>query len=101
MGIDCSGLVQAAFLACGTACPGDSDQQANELGEALPPDAAFERNDLVFWKGHVALVADAATFIHANAGHMATVFEPIEDALARIEAQGDGTPTGHRRVMLR
>ena len=25
-GIDCSGLVQAAFLACGIPCPGDSDQ---------------------------------------------------------------------------
>ncbi|MEM9575502.1 MAG: NlpC/P60 family protein [Pseudomonadota bacterium] len=100
-GIDCSGLVQAAFLACGLACPGDSDQQALDLGKALPDDARVERNDLIFWKGHVALVADSATLIHANAGHMATVSEPIDVALARIEAQGDGLPTGRRRPALR
>ncbi len=31
-GIDCSGLVQAALLACGIACPGDSDLQAKAVG---------------------------------------------------------------------
>lgn len=94
-GIDCSGLVQAALLACGIDCPGDSDMQA-ALGH--PATDGYRRNDLLFWKGHVALVSDADTLIHANAHVMATVFEPIEDAIRRIEAQGDGAVTAHRRI---
>ena len=96
-GIDCSGLVQAALLACGTACPGDSDMQET-LGKAA--EGGYVRNDLLFWKGHVALVVDAERLIHANAHAMAVVHEPIEAAIARIAAQGDGPVTGHRRVEL-
>ena len=94
-GIDCSGLVQAALLACGMPCPADSDQQ-QLLGHAT--NETYQRNDLLFWKGHVAIVSDPQTILHANAGAMSTVYEPIDDAIARIEAQGDGPVTGHRRL---
>ena len=97
-GIDCSGLVQAALLACGLPCPGDSDQQAEDLGRALPANTPPQRGDLLFWKGHVAMAADAAMLIHANAYHMAVAYEPIADAVARIAAQGDGLVTAHRRL---
>lgn len=97
-GIDCSGLVQAACLSCGIACPGDSDMQAAGLGTALPPGTPPRRYDLLFWKGHVALVRDAETLLHANAGHMAVVIEPIDAALRRIETQGGGPVTAHRRL---
>jgi hypothetical protein len=52
----------------------------------------------LFWKGHVALVSDETTLIHANAGHMATVFEPIEEAIRRIDRQAGGLPTARRRL---
>ena len=94
-GIDCSGLVQAALLACGIPCPGDSDMQES-LGS--PASGPYKRNDLLFWKGHVALVTDAETLIHANAATMSTTYETIETAIARIEAQGDGPVTAHRRL---
>ena len=94
-GIDCSGLVQAALLACGHPCPGDSDMQM-ALGQDA--NAPYERNDLLFWKGHVALVTDSETLIHANAGAMACVYEPIVAAISRIKAQGDGPVTAHRRL---
>lgn len=97
-GIDCSGLVQAACVACGLPCPGDSDQQARELGEALPENAELRRGDLVFWKGHVAWVADGSTILHANAYHMAVAYEGLSDAIARIESQGDGPVTARRRL---
>lgn len=95
-GIDCSGLVQAALLACGILCPGDSDMQEECVGKACegPP----RRNDLLFWKGHVALVTDAQTLIHANAHAMAVTYEPIADTIARIDAAGDGPVTAHRRI---
>ncbi len=98
LGIDCSGLVQAALLACGSACPGDSDQQQATLGRALSGGSAYRRGDLLFWKGHVALVVDAARMIHANATHMAVVIEDIAAAIARIEAAGDGPVTAHKRL---
>ena len=97
-GLDCSGLVQAACLACGIPCPGDSDQQAKSLGTPLNDPTALQRNDLIFWKGHVALVAAPDRIIHSNAGYMSTVFEPLEAALARIAASGDGKPTSYRRL---
>jgi cell wall-associated NlpC family hydrolase len=97
-GIDCSGLVQAACLACGIPCPGDSDQQENRLGNHLPEGTSPKRNDLLFWKGHVALVVTNSTLIHANAHHMAVAYENIDSALARIEKQGDGRVTSHKRL---
>ncbi|QAX31145.1 C40 family peptidase [Leisingera sp. NJS204] len=96
-GIDCSGLVQAALLACGTACPGDSNMQEAELGEPAP-DTDYQRGDLLFWKGHVAMVRDAETLIHANAHDMAVAIESIGTAIKRIQAQGDGPVTGHKRL---
>lgn len=97
-GMDCSGLVQAACLACNIPCAGDTDQQQETLGTALPYDAKLIRNDVIFWRGHVAMVSDPSTIIHANAGHMATVYEPFCAALDRIETQGDGKPTAFRRL---
>lgn len=96
-GIDCSGLVQAALLACGTPCPGDSDMQEAELGTPAP-DGDWQRGDLLFWKGHVAMLRDEQTLIHANAHDMAVAVEPIEAAISRIEAQGDGPVTAHKRL---
>lgn len=97
-GIDCSGLMQAAFHACGLACPGDSDQQANRLGQEIPADAPVQRGDLFFWRGHVAMATGSDTLIHANAHHMAVVAEGLAQAIARITAQGDGPVTLRRRV---
>lgn len=94
-GIDCSGLVQAALLACGIPCPGDSDQQQSLGQDASAP---YRRNDLLFWKGHVALVTDAETMIHATAHPMATVLEPIDAAIRRIANAGGGPVTAHRRL---
>ncbi len=97
-GIDCSGLVQAACLACGIACPGDSDQQEKVLGEPLPQDAPLRRGDLLFWKGHVAWVAGPDRILHANAHAMAVTYEELEAAIARIEGRGDGPVTCCRRL---
>jgi len=90
LGIDCSGLVQVSLNAAGIGCPRDSDMQQDGLGRAL--DAAeskkLRRGDLMFWKGHVAIVRDADTIVHANAHHMATTIENTSEAIARIKAAG-------------
>lgn len=96
LGLDCSGLVQQALLACGLACPRDADLQ-QALGREIGRDG-FGRNDLVFWKGHVALGLDAERIIHANAHHMAVAIEPLDGAIERINAAGSGEPTAFRRI---
>lgn len=97
-GIDCSGLVQAALLACGIPCPGDSDLQETALDHDIPEGTPLQRGDILFWKGHVAMVVDANRIIHANAHHMSVVYENTSDAIARIGAQGDGPVTARKRL---
>lgn len=85
-GFDCSGLVQAALAACGMPCPRDSDMQETALGRPIDPSGPFQRGDLLFWPGHVAIVETPDMLLHANAFHMMTVREPLAPALARIAA---------------
>jgi len=96
-GVDCSGLVQAALLACGVTCPPDSGQQQGTVGEAIGDDVAVARGDLIFWKGHVAMALDDRRLIHATAFHMAVVVENIKEVIARIADQGHGPVLARRR----
>ena len=82
--------MQIALTASGVACPRDSDMQERALGAAVPTDdlAGLRRGDLMFWKGHVAIVRDERSIVHANAFHMAVAVEPIGEALRRIGDAG-------------
>jgi cell wall-associated NlpC family hydrolase len=98
-GIDCSGLVQLAMRMAGQNVLRDSDMQAAGLGEPLDPGpdyAGLKRGDLVFWKGHVAIMTDTETMIHANGHTMLVSREGLKDAIARIGYLYGG-PTGFRR----
>ena len=94
LGLDCSGLVQQALYAAGRDCPRDSDQQA-AMGE---PVETLRRGDLVFWRGHVAVMVSDTEIVHANAYYMAVVIEPLAEAVARTITRGGGEPTGYRRI---
>lgn len=94
LGLDCSALVQQALLACGRGCPRDTDMQ-QAVGRAVDP-ADLARGDLVFWKGHVAMMLDGQRIIHANAHHMCVAIEPLAEAIARI-TPNSGPPVAYRR----
>ncbi|MDD8023179.1 MAG: NlpC/P60 family protein [Paracoccaceae bacterium] len=96
-GIDCSGLVQLAYAACGWLCPGDTDLQRDRLGSFLPEGATAQRGDLFFWRGHVALAVSDSVLIHANAHSMNVALESIAPCLARIAAAGEGPFYGIKR----
>ena len=97
-GIDCSGLVQAAMIACGLDCPRDSDQQRS-IGREIGSDETIQRGDLVYWDGHIGIMADAETLLHANAFHMAVAYEPLQTARDRILAAGGG-PNGQGDIVM-
>lgn len=98
MGIDCSGLVQVALLLAGVEAPRDTDLQEAALGAPIELDAPLQRGDLVFWKGHVGVMRDAATLLHANATHMQVASEPLDVVCARNAAAGAGPTTSLKRL---
>ncbi|SHG95367.1 SH3 domain-containing protein [Kaistia soli DSM 19436] len=99
LGLDCSALVQLSLAATGIKAPRDSDQQAASLGDVLSDGLLGTRlrGDLVFWKGHVGIVADPETLLHASGYQMEVVAEPLDEAVARIAASA-GLPTVVRRI---
>lgn len=99
LGIDCSGLVQLSLRMTGTAAPRDSDMQEQAVGTQLPLETAhLTRGDLVFWPGHVGIMRDATTLLHANGHHMMVVSEPLAEANARILAKTGSAITRLRRL---
>jgi cell wall-associated NlpC family hydrolase len=100
-GIDCSGLIQSALGAAGIKAPRDSDMMEAALGSPLPLDdplQALRRGDLIFWKGHVGVMRDAETLLHANGWSMKVVSEPLFAARARIAGETHGAITSIRRL---
>jgi cell wall-associated NlpC family hydrolase len=98
-GIDCSGLVQLSMRMAGKHIMRDSDMQAATVGSAIEPGpdfAGLARGDLVFWNGHVAIMTDPATMIHASGHTMTVAHEPLRQAIDRIGYLYGG-PTGFRR----
>jgi len=98
LGIDCSGLAQLTLLSAGILSPRDSGPQSGSIGKALPLDAPLKRGDLVFWKGHVGIMQDSVTLLHATAYSMSVMSEPLATTVARVKAQGYGGITSMRRV---
>lgn len=98
-GIDCSGLVQLSMRMAGISVLRDTDMQASSIGTAMDIGddlAGLRRGDLVFWKGHVAIMLDAVSMIHASGHTMRVTREKLADAVSRI-GHLYGGPTGFRR----
>lgn len=82
-GIDCSGLVQLAHQMAGNRPPRDSDMQRDGYGRAVEM-ADLRRGDLVFWKGHVGIMENPETLLHASGHTMSVTREEFRAAVARI-----------------
>ncbi|MEM7505241.1 MAG: NlpC/P60 family protein [Pseudomonadota bacterium] len=97
-GLDCSALVQLALQAAGRTCPRDSDMQQAGLGRTLDPGTPPRRGDLFFWKGHVGIMTNTETLLHATAYRMQVLKEPLSQAIRRIEAVEFGEVLRHARL---
>lgn len=104
-GIDCSGLVQLAWASAGVQLPRDSDLQLASLGadkDVAPADLArgdLARGDLVFFPGHVGIMADNDNIIHASRQWMEVRVEPLAEVAKRSAAKGNDVPvSGTKRL---
>ncbi|MGV3553516.1 C40 family peptidase [Rhizobium sp.] len=94
-GLDCSGLVQLSMMMSGKAVLRDTDMQRASIGTEIGR-GDLQRGDLVFWKGHVAIMTDGETMIHASGFTMDVSHEGLDDAIRRIEPMY-GLPLVYRR----
>jgi cell wall-associated NlpC family hydrolase len=96
-GLDCSGLVQLAMMMSGEKVLRDTDMQRASIGTEIGR-GDLKRGDLVFWKGHVAIMTDENTMIHASGFTMDVSHEGLDDAIRRIEPMY-GLPLIYRRPL--
>ncbi len=70
--------------------------QAAGLGEPIAREE-LKRGDFVFWKGHVAIMEDEKTIVHAN-GHTMTTAAKISPPPWNASAGSTSSRRGYRRL---
>ena len=83
-GIDCSGLIQILFNFNNKFFPRDTKDQVKFLKKNINI-KNIKKNDIIFWKGHVALALSKDKLIHAYGPLKKTVIMNIQKAISRIE----------------
>jgi len=84
IGIDCSALLQLSYQTYGENIPRNTSQQVKLKKKDIKGIEDLERGCVVFWKGHVGIMIDRLNCIHANAFHMQTNIEPLNQIINRM-----------------
>ena len=82
-GIDCSGLIQLFFNFNNKYCPRDTKDQIKYFKKKVKL-KNIKKNDLVFWRGHVAVAISRNSLIHAYGPLKKTLIMPIKKTIDRI-----------------
>ena len=96
-GIDCSGLIQLFFNFNNKFCPRDAKDQIKYFKRKVKL-KNIKKNDLIFWKGHVAIAISKQELIHAYGPLKSTVCMPIKKTINRIYKTANLKVIGIRRV---
>ena len=83
-GIDCSALIQVCLNFNNQFCPRDSGQQENFFKRNIRL-KNIKKNDIIYWKGHVALALSNKRLIHAYGPRKKTVIMNIPKTIERIK----------------
>ena len=83
-GIDCSALVQLCFTFNNQYFPRDSKDQLKHLKKKIQR-KNVKKNDLFFWKGHVAIAISKKNLIHAYGPFKKVITMNIDKTIKRIK----------------
>jgi cell wall-associated NlpC family hydrolase len=84
IGIDCSALLQLSYQTYGENIPRNTSQQVKFKKKHIKNIDDLKRGCVIFWKGHVGIMIDKFNCIHANAFHMQTKIETLNQIIDRI-----------------
>ena len=85
IGLDCSALLQLSYQTYGENIPRNSIDQLSLKKKIIIDKNSLERGFTVFWKGHVGIMTDEKSCIHANAFNMEVTKEPLADIISRTK----------------
>ena len=83
-GIDCSALIQVCLNFNNEYCPRDTKDQIKYFKRNIRL-KKIKKNDIIFWKGHVALALSNKKLIHAYCPLKKTIVVDIDKTLKRID----------------
>jgi len=83
-GIDCSALIQVCLNFNNRFCPRDSSQQVKFFKRSVSLNN-IKRNDIIYWKGHVALAISNKKLIHAYGPKKLTLIMNIKKTITLIK----------------
>jgi len=96
-GIDCSGLIQVYLNYNNKFCPRDVKDQIRYFKKKVKF-TNIKKNDLIFWKGHVAVIISKKKLIHAYGPLKKVVVMPIKKTIERIHQTANLKVVGIRRI---
>ena len=96
-GIDCSALVQLCLNQNNKFCPRDSKDQENYFKKRVNF-KNIKKNDIIFWKGHVAVALSKNKLIHAYGPMKKVVVMDIKKTINRIKRTANLDVTSIRRI---
>ena len=96
-GVDCSGLIQLFLNFNNMFCPRDAKDQIKYFKKKIRL-TNIKKNDLIFWKGHVAVAISKAKLVHAYGPYKKTVIMPISKTIDRIYRTANLKVIGIRRI---
>jgi cell wall-associated NlpC family hydrolase len=83
-GIDCSALVQIFFNYNNKFCPRDAKDQVKYFKNDIKL-KEIKKNDVIFWKGHVAIALSKKKLIHAYGPAKKTLVMDVEKTIKLIK----------------
>ena len=96
-GIDCSALIQIFFNFNNKFCPRDTKDQVKYFKKNIKL-KNIKKNDIIYWKGHVALAISNKKLIHAYGPVKKTVVMGINQTIKKIEQTAKLKVIGIKRV---
>jgi hypothetical protein len=96
-GIDCSALVQVFLNFNNKFCPRDAKDQVKYFKKDIKL-KNIKKNDIIYWKGHVAVALSNKKLIHAYGPMKKTVIMGINQTIKRIERTAKLKVIGVKRL---